>query len=78
MNSVQAFNIIFEEFDYTLDELLKDLRKRNWKEREIENVKVYLKGGSYIHALTLNMIEDVIPSKIRAYYFYLRMLANNN
>jgi hypothetical protein len=78
MNSVQAFKLIFEEFDYTLDELLKDLRKRNWKERDIENVEVYLKGGNYIHALTLNMIEDVLPPKIRAYYSYLRMLNNNN
>ncbi|MBD2095926.1 hypothetical protein H6F90_12285 [Trichocoleus sp. FACHB-591] len=77
MNSAKAFQRLFGDLEYTLDEFLQLLRSHGWGDRDIENVKNFINEAFhniYLHSTTLNAIEDLLPEPMRAYYFHLRMI----
>ncbi|OUL31836.1 hypothetical protein BV378_00785 [Nostoc sp. RF31YmG] len=79
MNSQAALKETLKTFSISIDDILEMLIKQNYsQERDLEQVRLYLKeaklsSGFFIRSTTLNRIENSLPSKAKAYYFFLRM-----
>ncbi|MHC5724028.1 MAG: hypothetical protein ACYT04_50310 [Nostoc sp.] len=79
MNSQAAIKETLKAFSINIDDIIEMLIKQNYsQERDLEQIKLYLKDVKwsskyFIRATTLNRIENSLPPKAKAYYFFLRM-----
>lgn len=79
MNSQAAIKETLKAFSINIDDILEMLIKQNYsQERDLEQVKLYLKDVKwssryFLRSTTLNRIENSLPPKAKAYYFFLRM-----